>query len=98
MGMKIITTGRIDLDEYFKLGGIREHKKLTHTPFLVFKVFADTVEVKIVDNAKTLLEYPDDTHVMAQWKGQWRSDFFQFKVGDFRRYVMEHPPEKYHVV
>jgi hypothetical protein len=35
---------------------------------------------------------------MAQWKGQWRSDYFHFKVGDLRRYVMKHPAEKYHVV
>ena len=96
--MKVITCGRTDLDEYFKLSGIREHKKLVHSPFLVFLISGDSVEVRIVDNPKALLDFADGTQVMAQWKGQWRSDYFHFKVGDFRRYVAEHPAEKYHVV
>ena len=96
--MKIVTSGRTDLENYFKLSGIREHTKLAHTPFLVFFVASDTVEVRIVDSAKSLLEYPDDIQVMAQWSGQWRSDFFQFRVGDLREYVKAHPPEKYHVI
>jgi hypothetical protein len=96
--MKIITSGRTDLADYFKLSGIREHKKLTHTPFLIFLASEDTVEVRVVDEAKKLLEYPDDTPVMAQWRGQWRSDFFQFKVVDLRTYVAEHPADRYHAV
>ncbi len=96
--MNIITSGRTDLAEYFRLSGIREHKKLTHTPFLVFLASEDAVEVRVVDDAKKLLEYPDTTSVMAQWRGQWKSDFFQFKVVDLRKYVAEHPPEKYHVI
>jgi len=89
--MKIITNGRTDLDSYFKLSGIREYSKLVHTPFLVFVASADTVEVRVVDNVKKLLEYPDETQVMAQWSGQYKSDFFQFKVSDLRRYDTEHP-------
>ena len=96
--MKVITSGRTDLEDYFQLSGVRESKKLTHTPFLVFVMSRSAVEVMIVESAKALLEHPDDTQVMAQWRGEWRSDFFQFKVGDLRRYVNEHPPEKYHVV
>jgi len=96
--MKVITSGRTDLDEYFKLSGIREHKKLVHSPFLVFLISGETVEVRIVDNAKTLLDYADETQVMAQWRGQWRSDYFHFTVGDLRRYVMKHPAEKHDIV
>lgn len=96
--MKVITSGRTDFNDYFKLSGIREYKKLAHTPLLLFAVAGDTVEVNIVDNAKALLEYPDEVKVMGQWQGQYRSDFFQFKVGDFRRYVTEYPPEKHHIV
>ncbi len=96
--MKVITSGRTDLEEYFKRSGIRQYKKLTHTPFLVFAISGDTVEVRIEDNAKKLLEYPDETLCMAQWSGEWKSDFFQFSVGDLRRYVMAHPAEKDHVV
>jgi hypothetical protein len=96
--MKVVTSGRGDLAEYFRLSGIREYKKLTHTPFLVFVISGHTVEVRIVENAKALLEYPDATQVMSQWRGQWRSDYFHFKVGDLREYIARHPAEKHHVV
>jgi hypothetical protein len=53
--VNVITSGRTDLGEYFRLSGIREYQKLTHTPFLVFLISGDTAEVGIVDNAKKLL-------------------------------------------
>jgi hypothetical protein len=96
--MKVITSGRTDLEDYFRLSGIREQKKLAHTPFLAFLVSRDAVEVKIVESARALLDYPDETPVMAQWRGQWKSDFFQFSVRDLRHYIKQHPPETYHVV
>lgn len=96
--MKIITSGRADLDEYFRLSGIREYKKLAHTPFLAFVTSGDTVEVRIVENSKTLLEYADETPVMSQWRGRLKSDYFHFKVGDLRRYIANHPAEKHHTV
>ena len=43
--------------------------------------------VVLVDNKNDLLLYPDETEVMGQWKGQWSSDFFNFKVGDMRNYI-----------
>jgi hypothetical protein len=98
MAAKVVTTGRTDLDDYFKLSGIREYKELSRTPFLVFVVNGETVEVKIVDNARQLLTYPDETQVMAQWSGRYRSDFFQFTVGQLRDYVAKHPASSHHVV
>jgi hypothetical protein len=85
--MKLVTSGRTDVDDFFRLSGIRESKRLSHTPFLVFSASDDGIEVRIVDNAKTLLAYSDDTKVMAQWSGNYKSDFFHFNVGDFREYV-----------
>jgi hypothetical protein len=64
----------------------------------VFLITGDTVEVGIVDNAKKLLELPDDTKVMSQWRGEWRSDYFQFKVGDLRRHIADNPASKHHAV
>ncbi len=87
--MSVITSGRKDIAELFKLSGIIEYKKLNHTPFLAFIENGDNVEVKIIDNSKHLLELPDNTKVMAQWRGDWHSDFFQFCVGDVRQYVLE---------
>jgi len=56
--MKVITNGRTDTDDYFRLSGIREHKKLSHAPFLVFVVVDNTVEIQIVDSASKLLKFP----------------------------------------
>lgn len=50
---------------------------------------SDSLEVRIVDRATDLLEYPDDTKVMAQWGGEWSSDFMKFTVGDVRKYLKE---------
>jgi hypothetical protein len=81
MSVDVLTNGRTDIQEYFQKSGIRESKKLSHTPLLVFQIAGDTAEVKVLDRADKLLEYPDDTTVMRQWRGEWRSDFFQFTVG-----------------
>ena len=88
---KINTCGCTDLNDFFRLSGILEDIKLTHTPFIVFLPEYGGIQVKIIDRAKDLLKLPDDIQVMAQWKGQWRSNFFQFKVGDLRRYLAENP-------
>jgi hypothetical protein len=80
------TAGRTDIEEYFAKSGVFSMSKLNQTPFLVFVISDNTVEVSIVDSADQLLLLPDDTPVMGQWRGEWRSDFFQFKVGDYRVY------------
>ncbi len=84
--MDIVTTGRTDLEDLFKLSGILEYKDLSHTPFLVFSATEDAVAVDIISSARKLVgNYPDHARVMVQWKGQWRSDFFQMTVGDVRQ-------------
>jgi len=87
--MKIITAGRTDLNDYFKLSGIREYKKLSHTPFLVFIPLKDEVKVELIDSIIKLLDYPNDTQVMSQWRGQWSSDFFQFKISELKKNLAE---------
>ena len=78
---KVITQGRKDTDAYFRLSGVLT-QILNQTPFLVFVIDGDTVDVHIVGSAKALAMYPLDTQVMAQWSGEYRSDYFQFTVGD----------------
>jgi hypothetical protein len=98
MTQKLVTNGRTDIEDFFRLSGIRETKKLNHTPFLVFIESEDKIEVQIVDSADKLLRYPDETKVMAQWRGEWRSDFFQFSVSQFRKYVIDNPPKPHYIV
>ena len=81
--IEIVLAGRTDVDDYFKQV-LLTYSKLTDTPLLVFLSSEDKVEVRIVDKPGALLSFPDNTLVMGQWRGQWRSDYFQFNVGKYR--------------
>jgi hypothetical protein len=85
--VKIILSGRIDIDQYFKLSNVFDCENLNHAPFLVFDITNDTLHIQIVDNAKKILAYQDETPVMGQWRGDYHSDYFQFKVGQYRKYL-----------
>jgi len=98
MPVEVVVSGRTDVKEYFQKSGIREYKKLKHTPLLVFLRGEGIVEVNILDCADELLAYPNDTKVMGQWKGEWRSDFFQFTVRQFRDHIAEYPRELWQIV
>ncbi len=90
---------RRDVEDFFAKSGIRERKKLSHHPFLVFLEDKNEISVEIVDSPRALLEgYPDDTKVAGQWEGRWSSDFFQFTVGEFKKFIKKNPAETYHVV
>jgi hypothetical protein len=78
--IKIETSGRTDLAEYFRLSGVFELDDIGHTPFLAFIATEDSVEVRIVSNCIELFKLPDETPVMAQWRGEWRSDFSNSKL------------------
>lgn len=85
--VNIVLPGRTDLDDYFRISGVFDYERLTHTPFLVFAVNGDTLQVHIVDNAIDLLAFPDETPVLGQWRGNYRSDYFRFEVGQYRQYL-----------
>jgi hypothetical protein len=87
--INIILSGRTDIDQYFRLSNVFDCENLNHTPFLVFDITSDTLHIQIVDNAKKLLAFPDETPVMGQWRGDYHSDYFQFKVGQYRQYLEE---------
>lgn len=98
---------RTNTDDYFRLSGIREYKKLSQHPFVVFKTsnkkneddtYTIECEVCIIDSVKELLALPEDTQVIAQWGGQYRSDFFAFKVQDLKDFIALNPKENYQIV
>lgn len=79
---------RTDLNNFFKLSGCMSSKRLSHNPFIVFNETDDDIIVEIIDNAQLLARnYTPDTKVMAQWSGQWSSDFFKFTVLDVIMYL-----------
>ncbi len=50
-------------------------------------MLVDGVKVRIIDKPVELLALADETPAMGQWRSEWRSDFFQFTVGQYRQYV-----------
>ena len=87
MIIQIVTAGRRDVGDFFKLSDVFTAERLNHTPLIVFIATEDTVQVHLLDHAHELLAFPDDTPVMGQWRGIMRSDFFQFTVGQYRAYA-----------
>jgi len=88
--MQIITSGRNDVEEYFKRV-VLAYGKLTKTPLLAFIISEDTVKIEVITNPGLTLDLPDDTKMMGQWEGEWRSDFFKFSAGELKTFVREHP-------
>ena len=84
---RIIPAGRTDLNDFFTQSGVFHGEPLIHTPLLVFVATQDAVEVRILHMPSELLAFPDETPVMGQWRGEWRSDYFQFTVGQYRQHT-----------
>ena len=83
--MKIITAGRATTTELWELlGPTLLTRRLTHTPVLAFVISDEAVTIKVYDRARDALDLPDETPLMVQWPGQWRSDWFQLTVGELR--------------
>jgi hypothetical protein len=87
MTVQIVTAGRKDVDDFFKLRDVFTAERLNHTPLIVFIATEDAVQVRLLDYAHKLLSFPDETPVMGQWRGTMCSDFFQFTVGQYRAYA-----------
>lgn len=90
--------GRTDVDDYFAKSGIREFKRLRHTPFLAFREGQGWTNVEIVDSIDKLLMYPDEAKVMGLWPGKHHSDYVNFTVGQLRQFVAAHPKESFEMV
>jgi hypothetical protein len=90
--MDVETSGRAPDADFWRLFGPTLLKqRLTHTPILAFPVTNDAVKVEVYDKARDALTLPDNTPLMVQWPGQWRSDWFQLTVGELRAAATEQP-------
>lgn len=82
----IIIAGRKMIEDFW-ISGIL-NRKLTHTPFIMFVSIDNQVEVVIVNKAEdfntTYKDISDNTKIMIQWSGSYKSDFFQTTVGEIR--------------
>lgn len=87
-GKKIRTANRHFFDE----SGIRNNRPQKQHPFVVIRPSKTRINVDCVYTAEELLNLPDSTKVLAQWKGKTRSDFYRFSVKEFKSYISENPP------
>jgi hypothetical protein len=78
---------RESTDDLFRLSPLLSSKRLNHSPFIVFNQTKDEIETLIIDNYEDLILYPKDTDVIAQWRGEWSSNYFKFKVEDVINYI-----------
>ena len=87
----IKTIGNTPTQDFWDMSGILD-QKLTHTPIIVFQPVNNGTEVRIFNRATDLLtdkEISDDAKVMMQWRGQYKSDFYQMEVSDIRNKLKE---------
>ena len=81
---------RNENDNLFGASGLLSYKKLNHSPCVV--IAGDTIVVE--PELRKVLQFDDDCDVIFQWRGQWRSDFFHFKIRDLKAYIESHPDIK----
>jgi len=76
---------------FFEESGIRNNRSTKQHPFLILRPTKTRINVDLVTNVEDLLELPDNTRIMAQWKGKRRSDFYTFKVSELKRHIEDNP-------
>jgi hypothetical protein len=72
-------------DFFTKSGILTRDGELTHNLILAFVCDGGEVEVKVLGSPLEACYLPDATPIMAQWPGQWKSDWFQGTVGELKR-------------
>jgi hypothetical protein len=70
--------------DFFNLSGILTYKEMKHTPLIAFIENNGDVNIKVIMKVKEVLELPDQIKIICQWKGEWRSDYFHFTVGQLK--------------
>lgn len=93
MKVRLTATGKIRKANrhFFEDSGLRNNKPQKQHPYLILRPTKTRVNLDLVYTAEELLEMPDTTRVLAQWKGKKRSDFYEFNVGCLRKYIEENP-------
>lgn len=77
---------------FFEQSGIRLCRPERHHPFLVLnRTGESTTSIEVVNNTMDLIKYPAKTRVLIQWRGNRRSDFYKFTVGEFKRHLRANP-------
>jgi len=94
--VKIITTGKENLEDLWEKSDILDSNKREHCPFIVFSEKDEVIKVKLYKEIRLLIKssLSEDTRIMVQWQGNWRSDFFHFNLKElkeafFKKYLKD---------
>jgi hypothetical protein len=79
------TFGRRMTEDFWVKSGILKYESLVHNPILAFVSDGGQVQVQVHECPLDVCYLPDDTPIMAQWPGKWRSDWFQGTAGDLKK-------------
>lgn len=85
---------RTDVEEYFRRV-VLAYGKLTDTPLVAFVFRANGIDVEVITKPGQTRFLPDETPMMGQWRGEWRSDYFRFTAGQLKAFVAENPDAVY---
>jgi hypothetical protein len=69
MTIHFVTAVRLDVDDFSNLSDVFTAERLNFTPLIVFIATEDAIQVRLLDHARDLLSFPDETSVMGQWRG-----------------------------
>lgn len=82
--MNFSSNARLANDDFWRLSDVLNPGPKPHHPFLVLENEDGHTHINIIQDIDGLLAYADETPVLYQWQGKWRSDFFHFSVGQAR--------------
>lgn len=78
---------------FFEESGIRCNRTEKQHPYVVMNPTETRMNVDVCYSAGELLDLPDTTKVLAQWKGKGRSDFYRFTVKEFKKHLADNPKQ-----
>jgi hypothetical protein len=76
---------RTDLEDFWPHSGVLADRRRPHHPFLALVVRGDEVTVCVIPKSADARLLPPETVLLAQWEGEFRSDFFRFTAGELNR-------------
>lgn len=82
---------RKDLEDFFRISGIRQVQERKHNAILVIDEKNKTITVEKSPERLISGAYDEDTDVLCQWPGKFRSDFFKFTIKEFKDYIAQNP-------
>ena len=66
--------------DFFTQSGVFHGEPLNHTPLLVFVAKEDMLKFASSTRRVNCSRFPTRRPVMGQWRGEWRSDYFQLGI------------------